>query len=260
MHVEEIARLHLRDGGHVTAASGLVRHDDRLWVVSDDTYLLSWFPEDLSAPGESIALSDEVVTGKADKPDLEALTVMPDGSLLTIGSGSTDRRERGFRYDIGSGRVEVLDLARLYRELRATLPDLNIEGLAAMDDRLWLAQRGNGASAIDAIVEVDLDLREIHEVHVLDLGEGLNFSDLSPLGDGRLVFAAAREETGGSTYHDGETTAAAFGILDVHTREVLETHLLPHPHKIEGIVPGYLMVVDPDDDAEPAPLLRATVD
>lgn len=260
MHLEEIGRLQLDDGTAVSAASGLVRHDGALWVVADDLFLLARFPEDLSAPGERILLSDQVLPDdpaerKKHKPDLESLALMPDGSLLVLGSGSTGDRERGFRYG-PDGTIETVVLSGLYAALRGEIDDLNIEGCAHAGEHLWLAQRGNGPKGADALVQCTLDL-ELVDIHTVPLPEGLNLTDLSPLPDGRLAFAAAHEASG-STYHDGEVTAAAIGILD-GTR-IDELHLLPHPIKIEGITPdtngGFLLVADPDDPAQVAPLLR----
>lgn len=260
MELREIARLRLAGGGHVTAASGLARLAGRLWVVSDDAYSIAGFPLDLSEPGEAIALSDEPlpadpVARKAVKPDLESLAVLDDGSLLALGSGSTERRQRGFR--VRGRHVESVDLSALYASLRDEIEDLNIEGCAACRGRLWLAQRGNGARGIDALIECTPAL-ELVAIERVDLPDGLSLTDLAPLAGGRLAFAAVHEG-GESTYHDGPVTAAAIGVLA--GSQVVELHELPEPHKVEGILPepggSFLLVADPDDPAQAAPLFRA---
>lgn len=62
-------------------------------------------------------------------------------------------------------------------------------------------------------------------------GVPLTFSDLCPLPDGRLLFAAVAE-TGESTYQDGECVADGLDLL---------------------------LVADADDPAVAAPLLAASV-
>ena len=266
---------------HLAAASGLVHRGSQLVVVADDEPILAFFEAEDPESGRIERLADEELPldhdeRKAAKPDLEALAELPDGNLLTIGSGATERRERGWIWADGSARE--VSLSALYRELRPQVPELNIEGAAIAGDRLWLAQRGNGAEGENMLVALDLD-RALAELRageltadgiagttVYELGEvrgvPLTFSDLAPLPDGRLLFCAVAEDSA-STYHDGECVAAGLGMLDLDSHEVTAFELLPEPHKIEGVSPaprgGVLLVADADDVEQPAPLLRASL-
>jgi hypothetical protein len=251
-------------------------------VVADDEPAIVVFDRRRgSLDGELVRLDEtELPSGpeerKAAKPDLESLCLLPGDTLLTLGSGATDRRERGWLLPLGGEPAEV-SLGELYAALRKELADLNVEGAAVARDRLWLAQRGNGKEGRNAIVELDLEaaLRALREQRALDpaavrgiaeheLGEvagvALSFSDLSPLPDGRLLFGAV-SEAGESTYRDGECVGAALGVLGARGVERLEP--LAEPHKVEGVslagAEELLLVADADDPAVPAPLLSASL-
>jgi hypothetical protein len=276
-------------GGHLSAASGLVRLGDTLYVVADDEPAIAVFElgrrplpaEPTALSGRLIALDEAELPHdfherKAAKPDLESLCLLPGDTLFTLGSGATERRERGWLLPLGGEPAEV-SLGDLYAALREHLADLNVEGAAVARGSLWLAQRGNGKHGRNAIVELDLDtaLRDLREQRAIDpaairgitehqLGEvegvALSFSDLSPLPDGRLLFCAVAE-AGESTYLDGECVGAALGVLSAGGVERLEP--LVEPYKIEGVsVPGgeeLMLVADADDPAAPAPLLAASL-
>ena len=263
---------------HVTCASGLVERDGRLYVVSDDELALAVF-DDPSSPGQWRVLADEPLPQghdqrKAAKADLEALALLPGDALLVLGSGATARRERGwiwpFEGDDLSPAPEEIALGPLYRELRRELADLNIEGAAAEAETLWLAQRGNGANGVNALIELDLAAfpapDALRSISRLELGEAggvrLSFSDLAPLGDGRLAFCCIAE-AGESTYHDGECVAAGVGVLDPRGAAVERIELFEDPVKVEGVTPrgggAMLLVADPDDAAIPSPLLAGVL-
>ena len=192
-----------------------MRLGDRLYVVADDEPAVGVFDlERRPIVGELIPLDPAEMPGdhaerKAAKPDLESLCLLPDGTLFTLGSGATERRERGWLLP-PDGEPAQVSLGVLYATLRKELADLNIEGAAVARERLWLAQRGNARDGENALIELDLDgalagLREQrtidpsairglsrHELGDVD-GVPLTFSDLCPLPDGRLLFAAVAE-------------------------------------------------------------------
>jgi hypothetical protein len=252
-------------------------------VVADDEPAIAVFNlardplEGDLLPLDEAPLPTDHAERKAAKPDLESLCMLPDGSLLTLGSGATDRRERGWLISLDTGERHEVSLHELYAELHGVLADLNIEGAAVANERLWLAQRGNGRDGENALIELDLDealtgLRESrsidpsairgltrHEFGEVD-GVPLTFSDLCPLPDGRLLFAAVAEAVE-STYHDGECVGSALGMLDGGRVRHLER--LAEPYKVEGVSVAsgldLLLVADGDDPGEPAPLLAASL-
>lgn len=268
----------------VSAASGLVVHGDALYVIADDELFLAVFDR-AGRLLERIALFDgelpeEHKARKRAKPDLEALALLPDGRLLALGSGSTPSRMRSVCVDAERrARVASSDWSPLYDELMRSVPELNIEGAAVHDGRLWLAQRGNGAAGVNACIELDLDaaaraldrgaplepgvLRAIHPVHLgmID-GAPLSLTDLCSHPELGLMFSAAAEPSS-STYDDAPVTGSAIGLVTAHGR-VTRCRSTSERCKLEGLSldaaqPERLwLVADPDDRALRAPLFRAT--
>jgi hypothetical protein len=280
----------------VSAASGLVRRDDTLYVIADDELGLLAIPATGVArtiallPG---ALPEAPAARKAHKPDFEALCAWPGGGLLALGSGSTGARHRACLWRPGSedmsdpvvaddGTAVILDLAPLHAHLAEAFPALNLEGAAVVGDTLVLLQRGNGAGNRGALVELDLAATQravaagtpwsgalVRAIREVELGErggaALGFTDASPLPDGSLVFVAAAEASP-DTYQDGAVTGAAIGRLGPdHSVNWLVD--LPVPDKLEGVhaelIDGALqlwLVADADDRARPAKLFSARLD
>jgi len=282
---------------HVSAASGVVRRADFVYVVGDDELFLAVFEMSKGEPGRlERALDGDLPLDHSDrkgaKPDLEALTVLPPfedhpyGALLGLGSGSTRARDRGFVWRLGSdgglrGEANAVDLAPLYSLLRESLDDLNVEGAAVMGDQFWLLQRGNGANGANVVVELELDevmrslvqdrtfaARELHGVHEYELGDlggaKLTFSDASPLGGELLVFTASAEGAP-DTYQDGEILGSVVGTIALDG-EVRRLRTIDRSYKVEGVhavldtgVMTLTFVCDQDDPDVASPLLSATM-
>ncbi|MDX5374066.1 MAG: hypothetical protein LPK18_16715, partial [Pseudomonadaceae bacterium] len=122
---------------HVSAASALVRVAERLYVAADDELQLGVFELGDERSGRLLPLFDgelpaDVAARKAAKPDLETLALLPAmpgyaaGTLLALGSGSTERRQRGVLLGLEEGaRPQPIDLSPLYSPLRRDFADLN---------------------------------------------------------------------------------------------------------------------------------------
>jgi hypothetical protein len=282
---------------HLSAASGLARVGDRLYVVADDEHQLGVFSVEGSEPGELLTvlpgrLPDAKLQRKAVKADLEALTRLPAmpgfpyGALLALGSGSRPNREAGAlieldAWDVAREPAMPVSCAELYAALRARLPALNIEGMFATGEHLCLLHRGNKRDSINACIRLELPTAldalaagsplgagTPWDIRTFDLGAirgvPLCFTDGAAIPGGRFVFAAVAEDTE-DNYEDGPCVGAAVGIVDADGRiDVLEQ--LEHCHKIEGVdaqVDGsairLLFVTDADDPDVPAALLAATL-
>jgi hypothetical protein len=281
----------------VAAASGVARRAEYVYVVGDDLLFLAVFDAASDAPGRlHRVLPGEVPADaddrKAEKPDLEVLTVLPPfeahphGALLGLGSGSTPERDRGFAWGLAAdgsldGDPLELDLAPLYTLLREHLEALNVEGAAVMGDELWLLQRGNSAEGANLVVSLglsevlnsllrDLTLAapELRGMLAFDLGElegaALTFSDASPLNGDVLVFTASAEASP-STYEDGAILGSVVGTID-RGGEVRRLRTIDRRHKVEGVhavldtgVVTMTFVCDQDDPEIPSPLLSATM-
>ena len=280
---------HPRGLSFLSAASGLVRVGNRLYVVADDENHLGVFDADASATGRLIRLFDGDLPEskkkrKAEKDDLESLlhlpatAAWPSGALLALGSGSRPTRFSGALLTLDAngeahGPARVVDLSPLYADASARFDALNIEGAFIVGDALLLLQRGStrspsavirfplarvmawlsGAPASlqpSAIVECDLGNAD---------GVPLTFTDGCALPDGSWLFSAVAEQTDNS-YDDGACAAAAIGIAR-GDGTLQEVRRIEPTRKIEGIdarvAGGKItidMVTDADDPAIPAEL------
>lgn len=250
----------------------------QLFVVADDEHTLATFPTLIDAPGARHLLlrpdaQDHAPMPKAHKPDLEALCVLPDGTLLALPSGSTAARAVGAVITLDNGvpvlPARTLDFSPLFQRLAQETRSLNLEGAAVIGQRLWLAQRGNRV-APSALFEIDLSALSGSEVPAsafrravtLSLGEldGVPFTptDLCPIDGGRLLVSAVCEDTRDS-YNDGACVAAAIAIVEPG-QPVERFERLDPTYKVEGLIlrPGswLWMVCDADDASAPSPLLE----
>lgn len=257
-----VRELLLVGGGFVAAASGLARARGRLYVAADDELSLAVFAAGSGAPGDVLRLADqelpaEAAARKAAKADLEAVAALPGGGLVVLGSGSGDRRHRGFVVSLDGEDVSELDLARLHAAIEREVDGpLNLEGAEWHAGRLLLAQRG-AAGAASAVVRVAWPSLAVEGVASVEAGtlDGvpLGLTDLARLPDGRLLASYAAEDTD-NAYDDGAVAGSAVGVLGE------QSHRVAGPWKVEGLWSDgreVLMVTDADDPSRPAVLLRA---
>lgn len=254
----------------------------RLYVVADDEHHIATLGTgDLRAgpvhfqrilPGD---LPADRHFRKKQKPDLEALAMLPpsedftDGALMLVGSGSKPTRERGLVLRLDSvgqfaGGALPIDLSTLYARLHSEFGNLNIEGAFAADGRFHLLQRANAATTRNACIHYSLT--EIQAwiagrrtaplpLRIVDFELGrvgrvpLGFTDGTAWPGGGWVFCAVAEDTADS-YHDGSSAGSAVGWVDADgTLRRLE--LLAGAPKVEGIAVDalgrLLMVTDSDN-------------
>ena len=281
----------------IAAASGLVHTGHSLCVIADDALDLAVFPGEGEAPGRLARLlagelSSDHSQRRANKPDFEALTMLPafdghpHGALMALESGSKDERHYAVVCPLSAegalaGERREIELAPLYEELKGLLPELNVEGAPVAGERMLLMQRGNGPSRENGVIELSLErvLAAIaagsplggsalvrirrHDLGAVD-GVPLCFSDAAPLGDGRLVYSAVAEGEGKGA--DGAFGAAVVGLIEPDGTVSAEQRLEPAA-KVEGVEARVrddgaielLLVADADDPDQAAPLLAATL-
>jgi hypothetical protein len=259
----------------LAAASALVCSGDELLVLADDELVLQryshagvYLGQHLLMAGE---LPDDAASRKRLKPDFEMLCQLPDGRLLALGSGSKKRRRRAVLWQAGT--TQVIDLRPLYLAFEALLPGLNLEGAVVQGELLVLAQRGNSAGSLNALISLDLACvlsqlagaslgpESVRSITPIDLGtlQGvpLSFTDLCLSNDGRLLFSAAAEDTD-SSYLDGACAGSVLGCLV--DGQVQALWPLAGQAKIEGLcmlADGSLRLVnDPDDRSAQSTLYR----
>jgi hypothetical protein len=282
-------------GAHLSAASGLVRVGQNLFVVADDELGLGVFDLSSKDPGRLVRLFEGALPRhhpkrKAEKPDLEALTALPAfgchafGALMAIGSGSRPNRQRAVLLPLDRhGNVQCspaqIDLATLYEPMRARLGDLNIEGLFISDDKFCLLQRGSRSSPVNACVQFEWKAVErwiedakkvpdIRSIDVFDLGGihdvPLCFTDGAALHGGGWVFCAAAEDTSDS-YTDGRCLGSAVGLVSADGK-LVRLEQIAGEFKAEGIAVAsdgdpleLLLVTDADNRLAAASLLSVTL-
>lgn len=260
----------------VSAASGCVVKDGRVYVVADDDPHLWGF----SIEGARVerlrllhgALPTDAKARKAVKPDFEALAALPDGSLFALGSGSTARRRKAAL--VKNGHATVIDCTPLFVVLEQQFDALNLEAAVVVGDQLVLGQRGNGPGSQNALIRLglqevlmgftagELPSVAIEGIDPLELGklEGvpLSLTDLTLSLDGRVCFSAAAEDTD-DPYEDGACTGSVVGELSGN--RVLWQTAIDQVLKIEGLAQydanRWVMVADADDPSVPAKLLVA---
>jgi hypothetical protein len=302
IHTNKICELHLTHGTSesrspfMSAASGLVKVNNLLYVVADDEHHLGVFSADHVGPGELVRLFDGTLPDhakkrKAQKPDLETLLLLPTftgypyGALLGMGSGSRPNRDTGVLLGLDAlGNINsaprLIDLRLLYDAIRAEVDELNIEGAVIAGGRFILLQRGNKVRA-NALIVCELDsliddlalhnaprLRVAPVVRAVELGDidgvPLSFTDAAGLPDGNLLFTAAAENSDNS-FDDGACSGSAIGLVDTNGK-VVTIERLDQPYKVEGVAATIdadgihlLLVTDVDDASKPAWLLSAVM-
>ncbi len=278
---------------HLSAASGVVRRGDFVYVIGDDELHLGIFTLSSAAPGRLKRVLEGDLPSDHDersqeKPDLEALTLLPPfedhpyGALLGLGSGSGSNRDRGFVCALapdGSLAEEPreIDLHPVYELLREhVVAELNVEGAATMGESLWLLQRGDSEQGTNLVAELSLeqvmrslrhdrriDAHELENVRAYDLGSidgvELTFSDATPIADRLLVFTASAEA------EDGAIRGSVVGTLEADGT-VHRLRAIDRRWKVEGVhaamdtgVLDFTFVCDQDDPDAPSPLLSATM-
>jgi hypothetical protein len=283
---------------YLSAASGLVQVENLLYVVADDENYLGIFLRDSHENGDLKNLFPgdlplEYEERKAEKPDLEVLTLIPHstqhphGALLALGSGSKKSRIKGviISFNLQSqlqDDVEIVDLSRLYAHLKNKIGKLNIEGAVVVNESIILFQRGNKKNNVNASIQIPLKqffyyINTSHEEpkHALDFtirhyelghikGVPLCFTDATALPNGDIVFTATAENTS-DAYLDGACMGSVIGIIkasgELHSVEGLDKII-----KAEGIEANIidnqvhlLLVTDADDPSVPAQLYSAVI-
>lgn len=260
------------------AGSGLVRYGERLLLAQDDAYMLVWLdPRTTPVRTQFVALArDPGPLPKAKKPDFEAATLLPDGRLLVMGSGSAPTRRSFVLLDPQTGEFVLADAGPVYAAVATALGgELNIEGVIPEADGLILFNRGSSAGD-NAVIGVALRVDAPTTVEVKDLtrwhlGEvqgfshpvALAFTDATRGPDGQLWYLAAAEDTP-DAISDGQVVGAVIGVLGAESGSwtpILESDGTPSVRKFEGLVidadgAGGWLVTDADSPEQPTELCR----
>lgn len=224
----------------IGSASGLILKDNMLFIISDNSsFLYQYKIKESQLIPIPLLENAQQNTPKKDKSDLEAITEK-NGLLYLFGSGSTEKRNRCFTYNLATGQVKTNDLQPLFDQLKRTAAitsaDLNIEGVVWHNNNWLLFQRGNGEKAKNGIFTIDnkankqkfhpIALPKIHNIEA-------TFTDAVVVKD-QVYFLAAVENTV-STYDDGDILGSFIGIINLSTMSVVYSEFISATHKFEGL-------------------------
>ncbi len=224
----------------IGAASGLVCHDNSLFIISDNSTLLYHYKL-TEKTYEKIRLfkNRPEVLAKKDKPDFESITLF-DNKLYIYGSGSTKKRNTRVTFNPDSNEIAEKDLSKIYKRLIESISiadnDLNIEGVINTTETTYFFQRGIGLNATNGVFSYDrksktvqfkpISLAKINEIES-------TFTD-AILIDDTIYFLAAAENTC-STYDDGEVMGSIVGTIDLKTMKLQSSIQITTKHKFEGL-------------------------
>ncbi|ALI98453.1 hypothetical protein DC20_04985 [Rufibacter tibetensis] len=235
----------------IPSASGIERVGDQYYVIGDDSPYLFTLDKNFKVVNKvQLFEASSVVEGripKPVKPDLEAITLVTlEGGqpcLLIVGSGATQPRNTGFLVPVtrsGLGKPITIDLTPLYDQLRANKAvtgqaALNIEGLAADEEYLYLLQR-YAPGGQNVLITYNMESitpyllgqekapkpSEVKNWALPDISQiKTGFSGMTTALGGRMLFTASAEETPNAVL-DGEIYGSLVGLLQAH------------PHDTEG--------------------------
>lgn len=227
----------------IGSASGLVCHQDSLYLISDNsTYLYQYNMTEQHLHKIALTENPQENIPKKDKPDFEAIA-QRGNDLVILGSGSTDKRNRILAYNMPSKKIKAKDNSALFAEIKSQLDvkddELNIEGLIFNQATIYLFQRGNASHSKNAVIfstdespyapefkKMAFELPKIKNVEC-------TFTD-AVLVEGTIYFLAAAEDTD-STYHDGEVLGSIIGGMDPITLQLKFTRQISDKQKFEGL-------------------------
>ena len=248
----------------VHAASGLVIHGGKFFMVSDDeVHLISGTPETGFTPyklWEEI-LPEEPKARKKVKPDFETL-YLSGNELHILPSLSRPNRTRGAVVQLDpSGTIlshKVTSHSELLAQLGTLVSDINIEGAVTIGEKLHLFQRGNGPQGTNSVIIITGEKILVRPLVLPEIrGVPLTITDAA-FNRNELRFLAVAEDTL-STYDDGAVLACGIGTLN-EAFEVTSFHYLRMNGKPEGLAfdekGTAWMVTDDDSREKPSRLFR----
>ena len=238
--MEKIQLLPFSEIRGIGAASGVVFHNNSLFIISDNSsFLYHYNLSDKILDKIKLFEDSQESIAKKDKADFEAITLF-DNKLYIFGSGSTKRRNNSVTFHLENKEVKEKDLSKIYKRLIESISiadnELNIEGVIITADTIYFFQRGNGTNAQNGVFCYDKKSKMV-QFRLITLpninGIQATFTD-AILVEGTIYFLAAAENTT-STYNDGEIEGSLIGSIDLMTLQ-LKSHIqISTKHKFEGL-------------------------
>jgi hypothetical protein len=260
----------------IGSASGLIYKDNSLFIIGDNSgFLYEYAIASQTLQQHQIIENATANIAKSDKPDFEAITHFKD-TLYVFGSGSTKKRNAMIEINTFEKEIRTNDLADLYSVMQSfgeiKPEDFNIEGAIYTGREWYLFNRGNGASAKNAVFTVQ-GKNLVNEFNIVSnnyklpkiKGVRSSFTD-AVLVDNKIYFLATAEDTK-STYEDGEILGTFIGCIDTKTMKIDFTKKISDTNKFEGITMyqnnnatiEFLLCEDKDTDVLETTIYKLTV-
>lgn len=208
------------------SASGIEYFNNQFYIIGDDATQILVLDTNFNET-DSIRLikSDEKRLPKSNKPDLEAVTLLPGNKFLALGSGSlAPFRNKAWIIDPASRQVDSLPLDNFYARLAAHgLREINIEGLCRVQGKYILSNRGNLTHPVNHLIIAGENFWEQQTdspITLIRLGTNINstgFNGVSGLfyceKSDKLLLTVSTEHTK-STYEDGAIGKSFLWVID----------------------------------------------
>ena len=225
----------------IGSASGLLYHNDLLYVISDNsTYFYEYKLETKTLTKIGLTENPTENISKIDKLDFESITLYKD-DLYIFGSGSTENRNIVISYSLKNKEVTKYNQSKNFRNLEKKFhlkpQQLNIEGVFYYNDFAYMFQRGNGLNNQNGIFKIHNFGKQEPQFYEITLPKinsiEASFTDAILVGE-TIYFLAAVENTN-STYNDGEILGTFLGKIKLDDFSLIETKLISDKNKFEGI-------------------------
>ncbi len=128
------------------SASGIEYFNNKFYIIGDDANYLLVLDDSLKQTDAVPFYSfTEKRIPKALKPDLEAITLLPDSNLLIVGSGSAiPVRNTAWLFKPATKQKDSIRLDTFYSRLSLYgVKEINIEGIAHIPGHIILVNRGS---------------------------------------------------------------------------------------------------------------------
>lgn len=224
----------------IAAASGLVFTNNSLYIISDNsTFLYHYNIENQSL--EKIPLDENAQENipKKEKADFESITLF-NNKLYLYGSGSTEKREKRFSFDLATKTINQKAIGKLYKKLKKhqDLDDdtFNIEGVIHTNSQKYFFQRGNKDSNSNGIFTIEKETKTIDFIRVsLPKIQEIEATFTDAILFENTIYFLAAVENSQSTYLDGEILGTFFGSLQAETFEINFCQQISNNQKFEGL-------------------------
>lgn len=218
-----------------SSASAIEYAKGKLYVFGDDVPHLLILDTNYNMIDTLQYFSDSSLRmGKSEKIDLESATFIDHNSnkrLFALSSFSTNKRMSLFQLPLAGDAMHLLThLPSLFQELK-DIPELNIEGLAAVRGQFVLANRANKKHPVNKLIIGNNNLKDFILSSIIDLRFNnknvVGISGLFYVKERDILLFTASEENTHSATDDGAISDSYIGWIDKFSEKIKQRSLEP---------------------------------